>query len=151
MALGPLTALEKGHVSMLLAQRLTFLVRLFHSPQHGALSPDGIEAPLLPVESEEVGAGKAELAPEGAGALGDFVAEGVLEVDARLLDVVVPGAADLVEVEAAVEVEAVAGAGGEAGDFRDLVGEAEVGEDVGGVLVEVVVVELEVVGLAVFG
>ena len=62
---------------------------------------------------------------------------------------VVPATAEAAEVDAVVVAEAGVGAGREAGDFGVLKGEAEVREDEGGVLVPVVVFDLDVVGFAV--
>ena len=62
---------------------------------------------------------------------------------------VVPAAAETAEVDAVVEADAGADPRREAGEFGVPKGEAEVREDEGGVLVEVVVFDLDVVGFAV--
>ena len=150
MALRPLIPPQDLHTRMLIAQNLARILCFLLTPQPGQLSPVRIQPSLLAVKLEHVRARQAELAPTTIVAPGGLVAHFVGEILGTTLVGFVPGAADgAFPVNAVGAGQAVTRAGREAGGVGVLVGEAEVVEDVGGVLVEVVVFELEVVGFAV--
>lgn len=150
MALRPIVPPQHLHPRMLIAQNRARILRFLLAPQPRALPPHQIQMSLLPVELEHVRARQTELAPTTPEARGGLVAQFVTPLLGCHVAGFVPGAADgAFPVDAAGAGQAVAGAGREAGGVGVLVGEAEVVEDEGGVLVEVVVFELEVVGFAV--
>ena len=133
---------------MLIAHILTPILRLLPIPQQRPLPPQRMQPPLLPIEPDPIRARQAILAPNVI-LSAQLVAELVLYIDAVEFEDGVPGAAETVEVDALGAGEVGSGMRREAGDFGILRGEAEVREDVGGILVPVVVLDLDVMGFAV--
>lgn len=147
--LRPLVPLQHRHPHPLQAQLLTLILRLFLPPQHDPLEPQTVHDPLFPVEPDDVPPRQAKLPPciFPQVPLVRLVAQLVVyDVVHRILrEPVLPRPAHLARRHQLMP----RGAPGCA-DARNEVlgggGDAELVQDEGHVLVEVVVFKLQVVG-----
>lgn len=135
---------------MLLAQTIALLIRLLSTLQHGPLSALRMQFPLLPIPLNDILIRYPPLTPPSV------VVVIVLDI-AQRTDQIPPSERFFMLIERTADFEeftvvfvrcAVFASGREAGGCGVCVCGAEVAEDVGGVLVGVVVFELEDVGFA---